>query len=184
MCRNFTFLCIFIFSVFCFSLNAQIPTNGLVVFYPFNGNANDESGNGHNGTIFGATLTTDRCNIDSSAYSFDGINNNINIGDISNLDGSHALSISAWIYSDGITDQHTGTIVSKYNADGNSERVFILDLYPQNTLRFAVYGADGNGDYENLRTNPIPFSQWNHVVVVWDGLSHNIDFYVNGAEVE
>ena len=34
--------------------------NGLVAYYPFNGNANDASGNGNNGTVNGATLTTDR----------------------------------------------------------------------------------------------------------------------------
>ena len=34
--------------------------DGFVAYYPFNDNANDESGNGNNGTIYGATLTTDR----------------------------------------------------------------------------------------------------------------------------
>src|ERR1017187_9384521 len=37
-------------------------TNGLVAYYPFIGNANDASGNGNNGTVQGATLTTDRFN--------------------------------------------------------------------------------------------------------------------------
>jgi hypothetical protein len=36
---------------------SAIPTNGLVAYYPFNGNANDESGNGNNGVVYGATLT-------------------------------------------------------------------------------------------------------------------------------
>jgi hypothetical protein len=44
----------------------------LVAYYPFDGNANDESGNGNNGTVFGATLTTDRFGNPDSAYSFDG----------------------------------------------------------------------------------------------------------------
>ena len=35
-------------------------TNGLVAYYPFNGNASDENGNGNNGTAQGATLTVDR----------------------------------------------------------------------------------------------------------------------------
>ena len=40
---------------------AQINLDsGLVAHYPFNGNANDESGNGNNGTVNGATHTTDR----------------------------------------------------------------------------------------------------------------------------
>ena len=45
---------------------------GLVAYYPFNGNAKDESGNGHHGTVNGATLTTDRNGKASKAYSFDG----------------------------------------------------------------------------------------------------------------
>ena len=35
-------------------------TNGLVAYWPFNGSANDASGNGHNGTVYRATLTTNR----------------------------------------------------------------------------------------------------------------------------
>jgi len=42
------------------ALHAQVPsyvpTNGLVGWWPFNGNANDESGNGNNGTVNGATV--------------------------------------------------------------------------------------------------------------------------------
>lgn len=39
---------------------APVTTDGLVGYWPFNGNANDESGNGNNGTVNGASLTTDR----------------------------------------------------------------------------------------------------------------------------
>jgi hypothetical protein len=49
-------------TLLCFGLLAQaqipsyVPTNGLVGWWPFNGNANDESGNGNHGTVNGATL--------------------------------------------------------------------------------------------------------------------------------
>lgn len=57
----------------CFAqLPPWLPTNGLIAWYPFNGNANDESGNTNNGTVFGATLITDRFGNLSSAYRFDG----------------------------------------------------------------------------------------------------------------
>jgi hypothetical protein len=53
---------------------AQIPTyvpaNGLVGWWPFNGNANDESGNGNHGTVNGATLTADRFGNANMAYYF------------------------------------------------------------------------------------------------------------------
>ncbi|MBF0368929.1 MAG: hypothetical protein HQL52_05655 [Magnetococcales bacterium] len=46
--------------------------DGLVAYYPFNGDATDESGNGYDGTVSGASLTTDRLGVADSAYSFDG----------------------------------------------------------------------------------------------------------------
>ena len=49
----------------------DIPVEGLVAYYPFNGNANDESVNNNDGTVNGATLTADRFGNASSAYSFD-----------------------------------------------------------------------------------------------------------------
>ena len=45
------------------NLSAQIPADGLVAWYPFNGNANDESGNGNDGNVIGATLSEDRFSI-------------------------------------------------------------------------------------------------------------------------
>ena len=61
---------------------AQIPTSGLVAHYPFNGNANDESTNSNDGTVNGATLTTDRFGNVNSAYSFDGVNDEIRVDNI------------------------------------------------------------------------------------------------------
>jgi hypothetical protein len=53
------------------SVSAQVNiANGLLAYYPYNGNANDESGNGYNGTVNGATLTSDRFGNANKAYSF------------------------------------------------------------------------------------------------------------------
>ena len=57
---------------------SYVPASGLVGWWPFNGNANDESGNGNNGTVMnGVLLTSDRFNNLNSAYSFDGIDDRI-----------------------------------------------------------------------------------------------------------
>jgi hypothetical protein len=48
-------------------------TNGLVAYYPFNGNASDASGSGNNGTVMNAQLTTNRFGQTSAAYTFDGV---------------------------------------------------------------------------------------------------------------
>ena len=47
-------------------------TNGLVAYYPFDGSANDASGNGNNGIAYGVVPTADRSGNPNSAYHFDG----------------------------------------------------------------------------------------------------------------
>lgn len=63
--------------------NAQVPnyvpTIGLDGWWPFTGNANDQSGNNNNGTVNGATLTSDRFGNVGQAYVFDGINDNVSL---------------------------------------------------------------------------------------------------------
>jgi hypothetical protein len=76
---------------------SYVPTNGLVGWWPFNGNANDESGNGNHGTVNGATLAADRFGNAGKAYSFDGsdlitVLNNSSL----NIQPSNGFSVSIW----------------------------------------------------------------------------------------
>jgi uncharacterized protein (TIGR02145 family) len=66
-------------AIFIEEKTATDLTSGLVAYYPFNGNANDESGNGNNGTVNGAMLTTDRFGNVEKAYRFDGNSSNIQL---------------------------------------------------------------------------------------------------------
>ncbi|MBF0142971.1 MAG: LamG domain-containing protein [Magnetococcales bacterium] len=81
--------------------NSMISTDGLVAYYPFNGNANDESGNNNNGTVVGASLTADRFGNASSAYSFDGVGNYISVNSSATIKFSSGFSILAWVKSSG-----------------------------------------------------------------------------------
>ena len=76
---------------------SNVPTNGLVGYWPFNGNANDESGNGNNGTVNGATLTIDRNGLANKAYGFDG-SDWIEVMNSTSIQPSTAFSISAWVF--------------------------------------------------------------------------------------
>ena len=90
-------------------LNAQdlpsyVPTEGLVAYYPFNGNANDASGNGNHGTVNGATLANDQNGNDNKAYEFN-VNESASWGspqeeieiDFSTSMNSNLLTLSAWV---------------------------------------------------------------------------------------
>jgi hypothetical protein len=94
------------------SMNAQVPsyvpTNGLVGYWPFSGNANDESGNTNNGTVNGATLTTDRHGNANSAYSFNGTTNAIQVSHAPSFNFSNGQTVSFWIYRSSF-NQNSGT---------------------------------------------------------------------------
>lgn len=69
---------------------------GLVAYYPFNGNAKDESGNGNNGIVNGATLTTDRFGKPNGAYYFNGIDNYIIVQNPKGLNNAN-YTYSFWL---------------------------------------------------------------------------------------
>ena len=70
-------------------------TCSLIAFYPFNGNAIDQTGN-HNGIVNGAVLTTDRFGNPDQAFSFDGVSNNIQIPNSPSLNFSGSITVSLW----------------------------------------------------------------------------------------
>ena len=74
---------------------SNIPTNGLVGYWPFNGNPNDESGNGNNGTNNGATLATDRLGNLNSSYYFD-YSSEITTP-FNSISGSQSRTFSFWM---------------------------------------------------------------------------------------
>jgi hypothetical protein len=81
---------------------SYVPTNGLFGWWPFNGNANDESGNGNNGTVgSGIALTTDRFNFSNTAYDFDG-NGNIALNALPTT-GSQDFTITGWVRTGNTT---------------------------------------------------------------------------------
>ena len=100
---------------------AYVPKTGLVGWCPFNGNANDESGNGNHGTNEGAVLTTDRNGIVNRAYSFNGGNDRIVIKNSLLSSQPTSYSVSIWFLSNSnsvsgelICDRNTSNFDYKY----------------------------------------------------------------------
>ena len=94
--KKLTGLLILIVSVSSVLL-AQIPTDGLVAYYPFNGNANDESNFGNDGIVFGAALTEDRFGNSNKAYLFDGVDDYIFCDSANGILGHKEITISVWV---------------------------------------------------------------------------------------
>jgi len=142
-------------------------TDGLVAYYPFNGDANDESGSNH-GTVHGATLMPDRLGNDNSAYSFDG-NDYIQVADHDSLDVSQEITISAWVNPSDVSSIRM--IVSKYRDGIGNERSYLLELKDGKPHLVAGGSVLGN--------TALSTDVWHHVAGVYDGSHSRI--YVDGV---
>jgi hypothetical protein len=146
----------------------------IVAYYPFNGSANDESGNENHGDVFGATLTTDRFGNPNSAYDFNGKNAYITTPLDTNISKMPELTMSVWVYPrrtqyEGVVDHGRRIILS--SDDGDFDRSLVL----QNGMWEILMG----GRDWNLRRVPVDIREWQHVAVVFG--ASRIKFYINGV---
>jgi hypothetical protein len=104
----------------------DIPLTGLVAYYPFDGDANDASGNANHGIVNGATLALDRWGIVNSAYHFDGEDDWVKIENSPslNIHGSTGISICVWIKAEIFSS--TQGIVSKWGRRGAEDNQFTM----------------------------------------------------------
>jgi hypothetical protein len=168
---------------------AALPSNlqqGLVGYWPFCGNANDESGNGNNGTVNGATLTEDRFGKQQSAYSFNGISDYIEIVDDSTLDLTNQYSLAAWInipdYSLNIQSEPMRTVLSKPRpGGGGGYSLRALEGISFNGGNALAYVSGWNNELTNgglASLDTIPLYNWTYIAFTYDGETAKL--YKNG----
>ena len=149
-------------------------TNGFVAYYPFNGNVNDASGNGNNGTIEnGLTFVTNRFSEPSSAALFSG-SNYVSVPNSPTLSMTTAVSVSAWIFPN--VPSQIGGLVGKWSLGKQPQ--FLLVFSPRTTefIDWDIFTANP-GEQELL--TPLAYGTWVHIVGVWDGAMSEL--YVNGV---
>jgi CARDB len=167
---------------FYVSCRGTIPRNGLVAYYPFNGNANDESGNANHGTPSGVTATTDRYGNPNSAYSFNGINNFVQIPyNRSLLPNNDQKTYSFWFKFN--TTAYNDLLFQNGNAD-YSDGQFSISVNSQGavTVLLHSYWGYGGGTNANYMVYTIPNFDKNkqHLLTVTvNNLS--VNYYIDGA---
>ena len=147
-------------------------TNGLVVYYPFNGNANDASGNGNNGTVQGATLTADRFGNANSAYYFNGVSSDILLPETLFGATIPACTVSVWITTDGGPYSAQQMVLQKSTLNG-PVAIAVLTNY----LFFGIETASG-GFYN--ASAPLLTNSTMHLVGVYQQ-GHSLTLYTNGV---
>lgn len=182
---------VLIFGWFVMTLQAfsQVNlTNGLVAYYPLNGNANDVSGNNNNGTAFGnVTYITDPFGNPGSAASFGGTSNQgrISIDHSASLNFSTGASFAFWVR----VSSAVGTFGNGNVGVGGSQCFFakagdagggfwqLSRIEGGNTLRHQI----GNNSVSTLTADFTPYAlnQWVHYIVTMDATGHRT--FVNGV---
>jgi hypothetical protein len=143
----------------------------LLAYFPFSGNAHDESGYGHDGAVSGATLTTDRNGSANSAYTFGNkatLVASMPVGFMPVFDEPRTLA--AWLRP----SQGNNLLNVIYWGEGNCTG-----------LQFGLGDQGDNAAFwggcdDSTSSLPLPVGQWTFVAIVYSPSSPtSIAFYVN-----
>ncbi len=175
----------FVMMMVAFGSKAQVDLyNGLIAYYPFDGNPNDASGNGHNGTVNGASYASGVFGTAFTALS-------VGDGDIFTSEVPYKLedefSISFWFISYATTNAKIMTWVGK-NAPSDYDFFNFRYFAPQTAFRTELektYQAPGiacDNDYTDFANNLIPDPNFyaNYTLV---RKSDSIHVYLNNVKV-
>jgi hypothetical protein len=155
----------------------------LVAYYPFNGNANDESGNGNHGTVHGATLTEDGFGNPNSAYAFDGIDDHISIPYSSDFDFSQEKQISYGVWLDIESLDYLHNVPLGQDAPC-SHFAYAIDIYGDTHTRAGHVEAaihTSNCWLLTVSSGALTLNNWHQIFVTAD--EDSLRLYVNGEKV-
>jgi len=179
--------CLLISTPLFAQLPSYVPTDGLVAWYPMNGNALDESGNGYDCQSIGATLTEDRFGAPSSAYAFDGQGSHLQGSSLPFSD----LSISLWFKAEaGVFETYSGGTPptgAQLIGQGTTHSpcrycdwaIGISD-WTDGVDKLAWEKANSSSCQvqQTVTTWEPELSEWTHLVAVSEGT--DVSFYING----
>ncbi|MEW6087618.1 MAG: LamG domain-containing protein [bacterium] len=163
-----------------------LSREGLAAYYPFNGNANDESGNGNSGIVHGAVLAKDKFGNNDRAYSFDGIDDNIEVPDSGSLDLTNTLTVTMW-FKPGVDikpdNPYYYSLLVKWHGTGSQWRTGYFIQLKEKTIVFGR--GHGAGKWSQLYGTEHTWNAdvWYHVAITHDIslLAGNGKIYINGV---
>ena len=145
-----------------------------MAYYPFNGNANDESGNGNNGEVNGATLAADRNGEFGKAYSFDGEDDRIVSVGSGWPGGDSDRTVSVWFKP--ISTANGNLFTFGDGTRNNTRFSLLLNHNEAGTITFVGQENDKKFDVENF------VGAWSNIII---SLKEDIGtLYINGTKVD
>jgi hypothetical protein len=171
------------------SSSSDVDLNkGLLAYYPFNGNANDQSSYHLDGKIEnGVTFTEDVSGKANSAVTFDGTSGYILVQDSNSILAPDVVSVSFLVNLTDVTNR--SALINKVDINSSFGLSYGINVSSPTTNQKFNFGIVPNGfdcsssnyDLNNIIDNgtAIGVNKWYHVVAIFSDSSQKL--YVNGA---
>jgi len=150
-------------------------TNGLVAFYALDGDPNDSSGNGLNGTIVGDPVFVG--GKVGMALDLDGVDDLVELGKI---DVVGQITLAAWVRPDDF-EINDARIITKAQEWGGDDHWWMLSTISETSLRFRLKTDEGPTTATLISDPVLEAGVFTHVAATWDGSMMRI--YKDGLEV-
>ena len=153
--------------------------DGLVGWWTLNelgSTAYDYSGNGNDGTIYGAVLTNGKS---GGALSFDGIDDYIKVSDddVFNMDD---YTIEMWVYNEA-GDDSWPTLINRHSQTTGGPGFWWSYTTGTDESQINFQYTDGSGYHAVNWPNTLSKDSWTHIAFVFDESSEEVDLFINGA---
>lgn len=162
--------------------------NGLVAEYHFSGNANDSSGNGNDGTVTGATLTTDKNGTPNQAYDFDGNGDYITINDNSDtfdMSSTKSLTFNTWLKMPNGQTGISNVVDKRTTSFRSGWQLFLRQENQSGDGAFSLASAtSSNVGRVIIPKSAITYGQWQMITCIYDhtiGTYGQVKVYLNGV---
>ena len=171
-------------------------SEGLLAYYPFSGNADDATGNGHDGVVTDAVLTTNRFGQANSAYAFDGTNSMIVVSNSADLEPLQDFSVCVWaVLVKGPVSPYLPypPLLSKFYSGANNSG-WMLDVlppglfFPPTGRPWLAFSTDPSFSPSPVPHINIPTNTWFQAVFTFQRASEDnqaaygtCNFYLNGV---
>ncbi|EDN71345.1 receptor protein kinase [Beggiatoa sp. PS] len=154
---------------------------GLIAYYPLDGNPNDVSGNGNNGLEKGGVDYL--AGQQAQAAHFDGVDNTIEIPDSSNLHfGTDSLSVSMWLNANTFAGKDRADEGIRFlSKNGYPDTWWVTDILPNGQIQLAMKDSDGVRILDKKSTTTTTTEQWYHLAMVIDRANSELRYYLNGT---
>ena len=169
---------------------SYVPTDGLVGYWPFDGNANDASGNGNNGVVNGPLLTSDRFGNNNSAFSFT-VNSSAGWGSAQDritvtnptIPNDNSFAMSGWVNLESKPSPYNNraqTLMGRWDINGT---IIFRNQINYTGQIFTTLADDGLNESVYSSGN-VSYGNWEHVVITYDGsvLKHYKNGQLTGQE--